>query len=43
VPKRASQGDKYYSDFYRAYEPGLKLRYDLAAEDSVWWMYRRKR
>ncbi len=43
VPKRASQGDKYYSDFYKAYEPGLMQRYELAAEDSVWWMYRRKR
>jgi len=42
VPKRASQGDKYYVDFYKAYEPGLKQRYDLAAETNWWWMYRRK-
>ena len=43
VPKRASQGDQYYIDFYKAYEPGLKQRYALAAESDRWWMYRRKR
>ena len=42
VPKRASLGGKYYADFYKAYEPGLKQRYNLAAETSLWWMYRRK-
>ena len=43
VPKRPSQGDNHYTGFYKAYGPGLKQRYDLAAEDDVWWMYRRKR
>jgi hypothetical protein len=42
VPKRPSQGDNHYTDFYKAYGPGLTLRYNLAAETSMWWMYRRK-
>ena len=42
VPKRASLGDVYYADFYKAYEPGLKERYKLAAETGCWWMYRHK-
>jgi hypothetical protein len=41
VPKRSSQGDRNWV-VYRAYEAGLKQRYDLAAESSLWWMYRRK-
>jgi hypothetical protein len=43
VPKRASSGDYRGADFYKAYEPGLKQRFDLAAEDDRFWMYRRKR
>jgi hypothetical protein len=43
VPKRASSGDNHSVDFYKAYEPGLKQRFDLAAEDDRFWMYRRKR
>ncbi len=42
VPKRPALDDGYYLDFYKAYEPGLKQRYYLAAETSWWWMYRRK-
>jgi len=42
VPKRPALDDMYYTDFYKAYEPGLKQRYNLAAETSWWWMYRRK-
>ncbi len=42
VPKRPSQGDNHYLDFLRAYGPGLKDRYALAAETNLWWMYRRK-
>ncbi len=42
VPKRPSQGDNHYTDFYKAYAPGLKQRYHLAAESDRWWMYRRK-
>jgi hypothetical protein len=42
VPKRPSQGDNHYSDFYKAYGPWLKDHFYLAAETSVWWMYRRK-
>ena len=42
VPKRASQGDNHYIDFYKAYEPGLKTAIRLAAESDRWWMYRRK-
>jgi hypothetical protein len=42
VPKRASLGDKYFVDMYKAYEPGLKERYNLVAESNLWWMYRRK-
>jgi hypothetical protein len=41
VPKRSSQGDRNWV-VYRAYEAGLKQRYNLAAESSLWWMYRRK-
>lgn len=42
VPKRPSQGDNHYLDFYQAYGPWLKDHFDLAAETTVWWMYRRK-
>ena len=42
VPKHPALDDMYYIDFYKAYEPGLKQRYNLAAESSWWWMYRRK-
>jgi hypothetical protein len=42
VPKHPALDDMYYVDFYKAYEPGLKQRYNLAAESSWWWMYRRK-
>lgn len=42
VPKRPSQGDNHYTDFYRAYEPGLMQRYSLAAETDLWRLYRRK-
>jgi hypothetical protein len=42
VPKRPALDDIYYTDFYKAYEPGLRQRYNLAAETSWWWMYRRK-
>lgn len=42
VPKRPALDEKFYSDFYKAYEPGLKRRYSLAAETGWWWMYRRK-
>lgn len=42
VPKRPSQGDNHYVDFYRAYGPALKQRYTLASETNLWWMYRRK-
>ena len=41
VPKRSSQGDRNWV-VYRAYEAGLQQRYNLAAESSLWWMYRRK-
>jgi hypothetical protein len=41
VPKRSSQGDRNWV-IYKAYEAGLKQGYDLAAESSLWWMYRRK-
>lgn len=42
VPKRSSQGDNHFVDFYNAYAPWLKEHFYLAAETSVWWMYRRK-
>jgi hypothetical protein len=42
VPKRPALDAYYFLDFYRAYEPGLKQRYYLAAESPLWWMYRRK-
>ncbi|MGO9009989.1 MAG: hypothetical protein ACLQPN_07790 [Bryobacteraceae bacterium] len=42
VPKRPSQADFYYSDFLKAYKPGLQQRYTLAAESDWWLMYRRK-
>ena len=42
VPKRPALDTYYFLDFYRAYEPGLKQRYYLAAESPLWWMYRRK-
>ena len=42
VPKRPSQGDNHYLEFYKAYEPWLQDHFSLAAETSVWWMYRRK-
>ncbi|MGB9458364.1 MAG: hypothetical protein WCB12_20115 [Bryobacteraceae bacterium] len=42
VPKRPSQADFYYTDFFKAYKPGLQQRYTLAAESDWWLMYRRK-
>ena len=42
VPKHPALDDFFYRDFLRAYEPGLRQRYSLAAESGWWWMYRRK-
>lgn len=42
VPKQPEIDEYFYRDFYKAYEPGLKQRYNLAAESSCWWIYRRK-
>jgi len=42
VPKHPASDDAIYIDFYKAYEPGLKQRYSLAAESGWWRMYRRK-
>ncbi len=42
VPKHPAQDDIFYTDFWKAYEPGLQQRYKLAAESDWWLMYRRK-
>jgi len=42
VPKHPAMDDYHWTDFLRAYQPGLAQRYRLAAESSWWWMYRRK-
>ncbi|HEY9140228.1 MAG TPA: hypothetical protein VIN93_05015 [Bryobacteraceae bacterium] len=42
VPKRPAQADFYYTDFLKAYKPGLEQRYSLASESDWWLMYRRK-
>ncbi len=42
VPKRPAVDDYLYIDFLKAYAPGIKQRYNLAAETNWWWMYRRK-
>jgi hypothetical protein len=42
VPKHPALDDAYYIDFLRAYDPGLRQRYYLAASTNWWWMYRRK-
>jgi hypothetical protein len=42
VPKQPSQGGSRSADIYKAYEPGLKQRYNFVAESSLWRMYRRK-
>lgn len=42
VPKHPAEVAIFYDDFRRAYEPGLRQRYALAAETDWWWMYRRK-
>jgi len=42
LPKRPAQDDAFYTDFLKAYQPGLEQRYNLAAESGWWLMYRRK-
>ncbi len=42
VPKHPALDDYFYVDFLRAYRPGILQRYSLAAESTLWWMYRRK-
>jgi hypothetical protein len=42
VPKHPALDDGFWIGLYKAYEPGLKQRYYLAAETSWWRMYRRK-
>jgi hypothetical protein len=41
VPKRPASEDRYYKDFWKAYEPGLLERFKLVAESNWWLMYRR--
>jgi hypothetical protein len=41
VPKRPATEDMYYTDFWKAYEPGLRRRFKLVAESNWWLMYRR--
>jgi hypothetical protein len=40
VPKRPATEDVYYTDFWKAYEPGLRQRFKLVAESDWWLMYR---
>ena len=42
VPKRPASDDRYYTDFWKVYEPGLAQRFSLAAESDWWLMYRRR-
>ena len=39
VPKHPAIDDIFYTDFLKAYTPGLEERYKLAAESDWWWMY----
>jgi hypothetical protein len=41
VPKRHASEDKYYIDFWKTYEPGLRQRFKLIAESDWWLVYRR--
>jgi hypothetical protein len=42
VPKHPAEVPVFYDEFLKAYEPGLRERFTLVAEDDWWWMYRRK-
>ncbi|HEY1220578.1 MAG: hypothetical protein ABSE42_08335 [Bryobacteraceae bacterium] len=42
LPKRPALDDVFYTDFLKAYKPGLEQRYSLAAESDWWLLYRRK-
>ena len=41
VPKHHASEDVYYTDFWKAYEPGLRQRFTLIAESDWWLVYRR--
>jgi hypothetical protein len=42
VPKHPAIDDIYFTDFWKAYEPGLRQRFSLAAESDWWFLYKRK-
>lgn len=42
VPKRPALDMVYFVGVYRAYKPGLRRRFYLAAETPLWSMYRRR-
>jgi hypothetical protein len=42
VPKQTLMLSEYFGGFFRIYETALHERYDLVAENDLWFLYRRK-